>query len=88
MHLEVINESKSHHRDPDGESHFKVVVVSPSFEGKSRVDRQRMVQVLFDAERACGLHALTMTTLTAAEWESQKTKAQTPSPTCLGGGKH
>lgn len=88
LYLEVINESKNHHRDSDGESHFKVIIASPSFEGKSRVDRQRMVQMLFDAERARGLHALTMTTFTPSEWESQKSKMSAPSPTCLGGGKH
>lgn len=33
-HLEVINESQSHHNAPHGaESHFKVIVVSSKFEG-------------------------------------------------------
>lgn len=46
-HLEVINES-AHHRghagdDGSGESHFRVVVESPAFAGRSRVERQRMV---------------------------------------------
>jgi BolA protein len=86
-HLEVINESASHHRNPEGESHFKLVIVSESFQGKSRVERQRMVQDLFDEERAEGLHALTMTTLTKQEWEAQKIKPRVASPTCLGGDR-
>lgn len=45
--LEVINDSARHRGhmgdDGSGESHFTVVVESPAFAGKSRVDRQRMV---------------------------------------------
>ena len=45
--LEVINDSANHHGhagdDGSGESHFTVVVESEAFAGKSRVERQRMV---------------------------------------------
>ena len=46
-HLEVINDSE-HHRghaghDGSGESHFTVIVESPSFAGQNRVSRQRAV---------------------------------------------
>lgn len=45
--LEVINDSASHagHSGDDGsgESHFTVVIEAPAFAGKSRLDRQRMV---------------------------------------------
>ena len=45
--LEVINDSAKHHGhsgdDGSGESHFTVVIESPHFAGKSRLDRQRMV---------------------------------------------
>ena len=45
--LDVINDSASHSGhmgdDGSGESHFTVVIESPAFAGKSRVDRQRMV---------------------------------------------
>lgn len=35
VHLEVINESQSHHNaSPGAESHFKVIVVSTKFEGE------------------------------------------------------
>lgn len=35
VHLEVINESQSHHNAPPGaESHFKAIVVSTKFEGE------------------------------------------------------
>jgi BolA protein len=81
-HLEIENESANHHRDPNGETHFKLLIVSSKFEGKTRVDRQRMVQSLFEEERTKGLHALTMKTLTPSEWEKDKSKLNFESPTC------
>jgi BolA protein len=45
--IEVINDSAKHHGhagdDGSGESHFTVVIESESFVGKSRLERQRMV---------------------------------------------
>ncbi len=45
--LDVINDSARHHGhagdDGSGESHFTVVIESVAFTGKSRVERQRMV---------------------------------------------
>ena len=57
-HLEV---------DGDGQ-HFFATIVSPEFDGKSRVARhQRVYQALGDRMRA-QIHALSMKTLTPAEW--------------------
>lgn len=45
--LAVINDSAKHHGhsgdDGSGESHFTVEIESPAFAGKSRLERQRMV---------------------------------------------
>ena len=45
--LEVVNDSAKHHGhsgdDGSGESHFTVVIEAPAFAGKSRLERQRMV---------------------------------------------
>jgi BolA protein len=45
--LAVMNDSAKHHGhagdDGSGESHFTVVIESAAFTGKSRVERQRMV---------------------------------------------
>ena len=45
--LDVINDSARHHGhagdDGSGESHFTVVIVSEAFAGRSRLERQRMV---------------------------------------------
>src|ERR1051326_3454952 len=50
-----------------GESHFNVRIVSASFAGLSRVERQRRVYAAAADEIAAGLHALALTTLTPEE---------------------
>lgn len=60
--LEVINESALHHGhagdDGSGESHFRVLVESPAFAGRSRVERQRLVNRALAALLADHVHAL------------------------------
>ncbi len=69
--LEIVDESHLHagHAGarPGGDSHFKVLIVADAFDGKSRVDRQRLVNGLLADEFAAGLHALSLTTLTPTE---------------------
>ena len=62
--LEVVDESHLHkghagHR-PEGETHYRVYIVSDSFRGKSRVDRHRLVNQALDRVFAAGLHALSI----------------------------
>ena|SRR5579862_6085777 len=56
---------------PEGQTHFSVRIVSDTFEGLSRVERQRRVYAALAAElRVDGVHALSLTTLTPAEvWQ-------------------
>lgn len=69
--LEVIDESHRHagHAGarPGGGTHFRVEVVSRLFEGKSRIERQRMVYAALADEMKDRLHALSLRTLTPAE---------------------
>jgi len=69
--LDLIDESSQHagHAGarPGGESHFRVTVVSAAFEGRSRVDRQRLVYGLLGEELAGPVHALALVTLTPDE---------------------
>ena len=51
----------------EGETHFRVRIVSKKFEGLSRVERQRRVHDVLKDEFALRVHALTLTTLTPAE---------------------
>jgi len=83
-HLEVVNESHMHSVPPGSESHFKVVIVSPRFEGLMLVHRHRLVyETLGDEMRQ--IHALAITSKTPAEWEASPTALK--SPPCLGGSK-
>ena len=67
-HLEV---------EGDGQ-HFFATIVSPEFAGKSRVARhQRVYSALGDRMRA-QIHALSMKTLTPAEWAATPALAQPP----------
>lgn len=56
---------------PSGQTHFNVRIVAKSFEGLSRVERQRRVYAeLSDELKPGGIHALSLTTLTPAEvWQ-------------------
>jgi BolA family transcriptional regulator, general stress-responsive regulator len=62
--LDVINESELHagHRSSPGtgESHFKVLIVSAAFAGKSRVERHRMVNAVLAEEVGKRVHALAL----------------------------
>lgn len=62
--LEVIDESDRHAghagASPDGETHFRVTIVSEYFAGKSRLDRQRLVYALLAEELAGPVHALSI----------------------------
>jgi BolA protein len=60
--LDVSDESHLHeghagHR-PGGETHFKVYIVSKAFEGKSRIERHRMINATLSGELAGSVHAL------------------------------
>lgn len=51
--------------------HFQALIVSEEFTGLSRVQRQQRVNVLLGERFDSGeLHALSMRTLTPAEWQA------------------
>jgi acid stress-induced BolA-like protein IbaG/YrbA len=53
-------------------SHFDAVVVSDAFEGKSPIQKQRLVMAAVKQEIESGeLHALSIKTFTPAEWTAQ-----------------
>jgi len=82
-HLDVINESDKHNVPKGSESHFKLVIVSADFEGKSLLARHRLINDLLKDELALHIHALSLHTLTKQAWSA---KGQVPeSPSCLGG---
>ena len=60
LHLEV---------DGDG-AHFQAVIVSNAFDGKSRVARHQIVYAALGDRMREEIHALSMKTLTLAEWQA------------------
>ncbi len=66
VRLDVVNESELHagHRSSPGtgESHFRILIVSPKFAGKSRIARHRLVNEALAEELAGPIHALALTT--------------------------
>lgn len=82
QHLEVVNESHGH-AGPGAETHFRVVVVSAAFEGKTRVGQHQMIYQALAQERAEGVHALGIQTFTPAQYESQHAD-RVESPPCIG----
>ena len=64
--LAIIDESHRHagHAGarPEGETHFRVEIVSASFAGLSRIERQRLVHRVLAIELAGRVHALSLAT--------------------------
>jgi BolA-like protein 1 len=83
--LNVINESHQHAVGPDSETHFKVVIVSESFQGLSLVQRHRQIYDSLKDALAAGVHALSLQAFTPQEYSQKAILAQ--SPPCLGGSK-
>jgi BolA protein len=52
---------------PEGESHFRILIVAATFAGKSRLERQRMVFAALGDLMQTDIHALSMTALTPDE---------------------
>lgn len=62
--LDVEDESHRHagHAGarPEGETHFRVQMVSAAFAGKSRIERHRLVHAVLAEELRGGIHALAL----------------------------
>ena len=60
--LKIVDDSHRHAghagAKPEGETHYRVMIVSETFEGKTRVERQRAVNTALKSEFNSGLHAL------------------------------
>ena len=85
-HLELVNESYKHNVPSGSESHFKVLVVSSAFEGRSLLDRHRLVNdAVRGADAALPVHALSIQAKTPAQWEAGAAMHSTPN--CKGGDK-
>ena len=57
---------------PEGESHFRLVIVSARFAGKDRLERQRRVFAALGDLIQTEIHALTITALAPGEARAQR----------------
>lgn len=62
--IELVDDSEKHRGhggyNPAGESHFSLLIESPLFEGKSRVERQRMIHAALGELVGERVHALSI----------------------------
>ena len=84
--LQVENESHKHSVPPNSETHFKVTLVSPEFEGQMRVRRHQAIYKVLAEELAGPVHALALHLYSPEEWEATGQSAP-ESPNCMGGSK-
>jgi len=75
-HVELVDESALHagHAGarPEGESHFRLIVVSDRFIGHGRLERQRMIYQALDELMQSDIHALSIKALTPDEAAAQQ----------------
>jgi len=55
----------------DGQ-HFEAVIVSDAFAGKSRIQQHQLVYAALGERMREEIHALSMKTLTPAQWQAQR----------------
>ncbi len=70
-HVKVVDDSVLHADHPGaqgGSGHFRVLVVSPRFDGLSKVATQRLVYEALGHMMTTEIHALQMQTLTPSAW--------------------
>ncbi|MGH9867598.1 MAG: BolA family protein [Candidatus Polarisedimenticolia bacterium] len=70
-HLDIVDESHLHAGHAGargGRGHFAVRIVSAAFEGKSPIERHRMVHAVLAEEMASSIHALALGTWAPQEW--------------------
>ncbi len=69
-YLEIENQSAQHsgHYSGDGESHWRVLLVSQDFSGLSRIQRHQKVNGILKHEFEQGMHAMTLQLLEPSEW--------------------
>jgi BolA protein len=73
VHVEVLDESAlhaGHAGAAGGAGHFRALVVSSRFEGRSLVERQRLVYAALAELMRAEIHALALRTLTPEQWQA------------------
>lgn len=83
LHLEVLNESYKHKVPEGSETHFKIQIVSKSFDNLNLIARHRLIYSCLDVELKTGVHALALDCKTENQWIENKVFNSTNIP-CKG----
>jgi BolA family transcriptional regulator, general stress-responsive regulator len=86
QYIELINDSSNHNVPAGSESHFTLILVSEQFEGKSRIQKHRLVNEALANELKTQIHALSLKLFSPSEYEKLES-VDTTQPPCLGGDK-
>ena len=73
-HLTIMDDTGKHlrHQHYDGGRHFKIIIVSSTFEGVSLLDRHKLVYQALDGMIKNEIHALGLKTIATSEWKKNK----------------
>jgi BolA protein len=85
VHVDLVDDSAKHAGHPgatSGGGHYRVLVVSARFEGRSRLEQHRLVNEALGEMIGREIHALGIETLTPSQWrERQGRSNESPTPT-------
>lgn len=82
--LQIEDESHQHNVADGAQSHFKVTIVSETFDSKRLIQRHRIINTLLAEALEGPVHALALHTFTPTEWQKRSGQVA-QSPNCLGG---
>ncbi len=85
VHLEVIDESHEHNVPEGAQSHFRTIIVTDQFTGKSRIERHKKVYRALLVELDGLIKAFSVLTFDPDEWVGRE-RSLPSSPPCMGGG--
>ena len=72
-HIQIIDDSSKHagHKQNSGGGHYQAFIISNSFEGKSLIERHRLVYDALGEMMQNDIHAFSMKTLTPNEFNEK-----------------
>ncbi len=86
VHLEVVDESHQHNVPEGAQSHFKAIIVSDHFQGKTRIERHKHVYRVLVEELDGLIKAFSVFTYDPSQWHGKERNLPS-SPPCMGGSR-
>ena len=72
-YLSILNDTDKHlkHKNYDGGGHFKLEIVSSSFEGLSLLEQHKLVYKALEGMIKKEIHALALKTISTSDWKKE-----------------